>query len=362
MGIFARKSPIIGLEIGEQNMVLAEIKRSGNTYEIMKFGIVPTPQGIMEGKMIVNEQGVIETLKKLAQNAKVGSYRVALAVPGENTFVRNLVVPVMPESELAEAVKIETEAQLPIPGKEVTVDFIKHNVIIDGNSKKQEILAVAVKNEVISRMVRIVEAAGFRPVIMDIEPMVLHRAVKMLNKSSIPEQGGLCLVNVGAGSTNISVFEQDQLYFNRTLGFGYFKLSMSLVNQFNIPLETAEDEIAATDFEAVINRNEESVPNSRSQALILRVEGLASEIRRSVEYYISQHHGRQVSKVIITGMGSKLKGMAPYMQNILELPVEIFNPAENLQISSEAKNMEMDIVNTGVALTQLVGLALSEAK
>lgn len=77
---------------------------------------------------------------------------------GENVIVRNLSVPAMPDRELAEAIRIEAEAQLPIPGKDVTIDFIKCGLTSDGTVKKQEILAVAVRNDIIKRMTRIAAA------------------------------------------------------------------------------------------------------------------------------------------------------------------------------------------------------------
>lgn len=359
MGWFFRKKSCFGLDIKDQKICMLDINKSGSRYEIRNFGETSVPQGYIEGNTVINEDGVAEILRQLASGIGAESSKIALAVSGDNVIARNLLIPVMPDAELAEAVRFETEAQIPLPGKDVTIDFAKYNVIDDGKVKKQEVLAVAVKNEVIDRMVRIVTASGLQPVIMDIEPLVLLRAIKILNPSGIPHDKSYAIVNIGSSSTNISVFRGDQMFFTRTLGFGIYKLSLSLAAYYNIPFEQAETAVKQAAISAETSETTHSGQQT-DELLIPKINGLITEVRRSMEYYQSQNSGREVSHIFITGMGASITGLADYMNINLEFGVSVFNPLEFLQISGKLKKNE--IREKGPALSQVIGLALSEGK
>ena len=363
MGLFSKTVSCIGLDIGEHRMKLVEAQKAGTGYEITGYGVVPTPPGLMEGSMIIDEQGIIATLGKLVGKVQLNTPRVALAVSGENVIVRNLSVPAMPDRELAEAIRIEAEAQLPIPGKDVTIDFIKCGLTSDGTVKKQEILAVAVRNDIIKRMTRIAAAVGLEPVIIDVEPLVLQRALKILNPGIVPVDGSYAIVNIGKGSSSIAVFENDRLSFTRTLGFGGDKLSMALVNHYNMPLEEAEGTKKLIDFSGDSDQHGLTVLLYQKAEILLPVIGeLVKELGRSLDYYLAQHRGQRFSKIFITGGSAQLKGLDTYMANELDLPVAVFNPTRHMQLSGKVQYLEKEIQEAGTALTQVAGLALSEVE
>ncbi len=363
MGLFSKTVSCIGLDIGEHRMKLVEAQKAGSGYEITGYGVVPTPPGLMEGSMMIDEPGVIATLSKLVGKVQLGTNRVALAVSGENVIVRNLSVPVMPDRELAEAVRIEAEAQLPIPGKDVTIDFIKCGITSDGSSRRQEVLTVAVRNDIIKRMTRIAAGAGLEPVVVDVEPLVLQRALKTLNPALVPADGSYVIVNIGKSSSNIAVFENDRLSFTRTLGFGGDKLSMALVNHYNMPLEEAEGTKKLIDFSGDSDQHGLTVLLYQKAEILLPVIGeLVKEIGRSLDYYLAQHRGQRFSKIFITGGSAQLKGLDAYMTDELDLPVTAFDPVRHMQLSGKVQYLEKEIQEAGTALTQVVGLALSEVE
>jgi len=361
MGLFSKKTSCLGLDIGEHGMKMLEIRSAGGGYEVAGFAVAPAPHGLMEGSTIIDEQRVVSTLQSLRDKIHLQSQKAALVVPGDNVIVRNLILPVMPDEELSEAVRFEAEAQLPIPGKDVTIDFIKGNSITDGGVKKQEVMAVAVRNEIIKRLVRIAEAVGLEPVVMDIEPLALQRAVKILNPAIIPHAGNYAIVNIGSSSTGISVFEKDMLTFTRTLGYGGNKLTMSLANHYKIPIEEAEGTKKLIDLSGESDRHGLSVLLCQKAEILLPLIGeLVTEIGRSLEFYLAQHRGQSFARIFITGGGAQLKGMASYMNDRLDLPVSVFDPTEYLKLSGKVRYLEKEIQEAGSALSQVVGLALSE--
>lgn len=360
MGLFAKKVSCIGLDVGEHTIKVAKIQKTGAGYEITGFGVAPVPQGPEEG-VRTGKEHIAGILSRLIQEINAKSAKVAMAVCGDNIIVRILTVPVMPDNELAEAVRYEAQAQLPIPAQDVTIDFVKSDIINDAEGKKQEVMVVAVRNDIIQKLVGVAGAVGLEPAVIDIEPLAMFRAMKRLNPDILPGEGSYAIVDLGASCTNISVFEKNRLLFTRTSAVGGKKLNMCLVNHYDMSMEDAE----ATKKMIDLNGGSEVqgltvLLYQKTELLLPLISELVTEIGRSLEYYLAQHREQKISRIFLTGGGSQLKGLASFVEEELGIPVTVFNPTEYLQLSDKIRHREQEFRDAGAALTQAIGLALSE--
>ena len=71
------------------------------------------------------------------------------------------------------------------------------------------------------------------------------------------------------------------------------------------------------------------------------LDDLVAELRRSIDYYNGR--GGTVSRIVLCGGGSKLKGLSGYVQRSLDVKCEIYDPMRNLGFSS--KKVGIDYVN-----------------
>ena len=71
------------------------------------------------------------------------------------------------------------------------------------------------------------------------------------------------------------------------------------------------------------------------------LDDLVAELRRSIDYYNGR--GGTVSRIVLCGGGSKLKGLSGYIQRSLDIKTELYDPMRNLGFSS--KKVGMDYVN-----------------
>lgn len=71
------------------------------------------------------------------------------------------------------------------------------------------------------------------------------------------------------------------------------------------------------------------------------LDDLVAELRRSIDYYNGR--GGTVSRIVLCGGGSKLKGLSGYIQRSLDVKCEVYDPLRNLGFSS--KKVGMDYVN-----------------
>lgn len=71
------------------------------------------------------------------------------------------------------------------------------------------------------------------------------------------------------------------------------------------------------------------------------LEDLVGELQRSIDYYSGR--GGNVSRVVLCGGGSKLRGLSGYLSKSLNVPVELYDAFSGLGFS--AKKVGMDYVN-----------------
>src|SRR5688500_7965928 len=102
---------------------MVELAQNGNKYELVNFAVTSTPKGAMDGEFIRDGQSLADAIQQMAGNSQGEMPPVATSIAGQSVFIRHLALPQMPEAELAEAVKYEAEAHLPIPRKEAIMDF-----------------------------------------------------------------------------------------------------------------------------------------------------------------------------------------------------------------------------------------------
>lgn len=299
MGLFSSKVSCIGLDIGEHSIKIVALRENTGGYEITRFLNIPA----------LHQEA---TTALMEVNSEIAAKRVhvAVAVSGENVIVRHLTLPVMPAGELAEAVRFEAEALLPVQAKDAAIDYLKYGVVSDGSVRKQEVLVVAVRNEAIRKLQSAGATLGMEPDTVDIEPLVLQRAIRKLNPDVVPGRSNYAIVNIGFASTNISIFRGDYLYFTRTVFSEEDKLDM--------------------------------------------------EIERSLAYYLAEHRGQDVALVLVTGEGARLEGLRTRMSSRINIPLTVFDPTEYLHINPKIEHTTEEIRAAGTALTQVVGLALSE--
>ena len=85
---------------------------------------------------------------------------------------------------------------------------------------------------------------------------------------------------------------------------------------------------------------------------------LALEIRRSLAYYTSKYRGESVTKIVLTGGGSLLRGVGRFFEDDLGIPVAFSNPMQNIPYigDGDIENLSKLVPFMGVA----VGLALRQ--
>src|SRR5207249_4858861 len=108
----------------------------------------------------------------------------------------------------------------------------------DGES--MDVLLAVAQEDLINSHVAALQAAGLQPVAIDIEPLATSRALLELANGDAALTGTVALVDLGANTTDISIFRNGLIGFTRSTPLAGNALSRAISEQVGQPLDQAE--------------------------------------------------------------------------------------------------------------------------
>ena len=81
------------------------------------------------------------------------------------------------------------------------------------------------------------------------------------------------------------------------------------------------------------------------KAIISTIDGLISEVVKSIKFFTTRYTGVNIEKIIVSGSASVLPNFPIYLANKTGLNVEIGNAWRNVSIPSSRQNDLMAVAN-----------------
>jgi type IV pilus assembly protein PilM len=362
---------MVGVDIGTSRIKLVELAKRGESVELVRMAVELTPPDTIRDGVVVDPELVAEVLANGLKSGHIKGRQVVAAIAGQGVVVRHVRFPRMPEAELREALKWEGEKYIPFPLDEAVVDF----EIMDGpegaESQEMEVMLVAAQRRIVDSHVRALELAGLKPIAIDVQPFTVLRALTYHpGDSAMGRANGsaaTAYLDIGAGTTDIVIAEGQRLRFTRIIPSGGNSFTRAIAERLNIGFEEAE---RIKIHEAELWEEGPEPPEGTSErarmiheAVLEVAQDIATDVRRSLDYHDLQLQGRfenaGVTKVIMTGGGSALRGFGKFLESELGLPTTTGDPLSELAVSPRLPGQE-DILRLGPMLAVGIGLALRE--
>jgi type IV pilus assembly protein PilM len=105
-----------------------------------------------------------------------------------------------------------------------------------------EVLIAASRKEKVEDRVAVAEAAGLKPLVMDVESYAAQAAFELV-ESQFPGGGKnqtIALVDIGANVMNVTILRNDQPVYAREQAFGGSQLTQDIMRQYGMSQEEAE--------------------------------------------------------------------------------------------------------------------------
>jgi type IV pilus assembly protein PilM len=163
------------------------------------------------------------------------------------------------------------------------------------------------------------------------------------------------LVDIGARTTNVLFIEPGRI-FSRSLPLGSSAITAAVAKEFGESFAAAETRKNRDGFVALGGAAEPADPDIGRLSKIVRstMTRLHAELMRSITHYRAQQQGDRPARIFLCGGGAGTPNMREFFQEKFELPVEFFNPLQNVSVSESAP----EVARSAHLLGELVGLAL----
>lgn len=341
------KKSLVGLDIGSSSVKAVELQGKAGSLSLLSLGLSPLQQDTVVDGQIMELNDVSNVIAEVFQSQQIKTDRVAAGVSGSSVIVKNIIVPQMTREELEESIDWHAEEHIPFDISDVSLDY----QVVGSGPDSLHVLMAACKRDFVANLKQAIQLAGKQPAIIDVDAFALQNCYEINYQP--PADLVVALLNIGASTMNINIVKGARSVFTRDVSVGGNQYTSLLQKELGMTYEQAE-----------ITKRGGSTP-APDEAM--GIEGvletvsdmLALEISKTFDFYraTAEDNDAAVQRILISGGGSKLKGLPEFLSNRFEMPVELLDPFR--RISVDARRFDPDYMREVVPeMAVAVGLAL----
>jgi type IV pilus assembly protein PilM len=294
----------------------------------------------------MDSASIVESIRSLVEGLRIKTKKVAVSISGHSVYIKTINVPTMSEVQLEESIKWEAEQQIPFDIEDVNLDF----QILDEQVSPDQmpVLLVAAKKDMINDYTAVIEEAGLQPTIVDVDVFAIENAFNLNFES--PEEEVVALVNIGASVMNINILKRGTSAFTRDISIGGRQITEEIQKRLKMTYEEAES--------LKVKERDAGAQNLEVEKIIQgTAEQLATEVRRSLEFFAASSSGGEIKKIFLSGGCAKIQMLPGLIEERISMPVEVFNPFAKIDYNPEVFDPEY-IKQVAPLAAVGVGLAL----
>lgn len=332
---------ILGIDIGTSSVKLVEMVAEQGKPRLLTYAYAEVEDGAQTVSGVLPADKMGEVIKELVAQAGAQGTKVVASLPSAQVFhaVVSVPTPKQPE-ELRALVEAQVTKLLPTPLSEVALDAVAIGELArEGQTSFTRVLTTAVPKTMIAQYENIFSTTGLQLISLETEVAALSRALIG------PEQGVVMVVDMGGERTTVSVCEDSVPILVRGIKSGGLAVTQAFSRALNVPSLDAEN--MKRDLAVAAN-------GALPPALLEAVKSIVHELRYTKQLYTDQR-SLPVQKILLSGGGSLLPGLAAYLSNELNVNTYVADPWARVAAPQEARGL---LEAVGARLAVAVGLAM----
>lgn len=345
-----RNKTAVGLDVGANSIKLVKLDRLKDGYAVSAMGMRELPPEAIVADEIKDREAVIFNIQSLIDEIDPKIKDVVVSISGYGVITDKFTIDKKTGSEAEQAILFEAEQRSPFDVEDVTMHH--HIIRVDEETKKQEILLVAARNEFLNSFIELINDAGLQPAVVDVDAFAALNAY-LFNYDVDPERTTV-LVNIGYDVTNVLYLHQGYYHSTRDISAGTREIYNAIQKEFRLNAELAN--------KAIKGEMKESIDQDMLKATIVSAtEELISGMELAFSYFKSQAGVDRIDWMVLCGGGALVPFLPEFLQSKLSIPLEILNPLRNIDFDPEMFQY-LEPEKIAPLLTVPVGLAMRKAR
>jgi type IV pilus assembly protein PilM len=327
-------APILGLDISSSSVKLVELSRNkAGQIVLERCAIEPLEAGWITDGNVDKFDEVAEAVRRLVKKSGTRTKNVAMALPASSVITKKIVLPGgLSDAELEIQVESEANQYIPFSLEEVSLDFC----VVGPNANAPtdvDVLIAASRKEKVQDRQGLAEAAGLKPVVLDVESNASRLATERLIEN-LPAKGLdtlVALFEVGAFTTSMQAIKNGDVLYDRDQAFGGAQLTQLIVRQYGFSNDEAETK-----------KRSGELPDDYAVAVLKPfVESLAQEIGRALQFFFTSTPHNKVDYIMLAGGSASLPGLTEAVMRQTSFSCNLVNPFEGMEIGANVREKKM---------------------
>lgn len=323
-----REELALGLDIGSHAVKICEMAATGNGYRLKSLGSALLPPDSLEDGALVAPEEVAKVIAALIANLKTKTKKVALSVSGYSVIVKKINLEVMSAEELDKHIHEEAEQYIPFDIDDVYLDCQDLHTNTEEEART-DVMLVAAKKEVVDGYLEMLQSIGLKPVVVDVDAFALENAFE----TGFGQDENVALVDIGASKMNLNLLAGGSSALARDVVLGGRQLTEQIAKALNLSFDEAEE----------LKLGRTAAPDPETEETIARLvretcTQCSAEIKRALDFYQTNHPDDPIQRLVISGGGAKLAGLADFLGRETGLQAEIFNPFARAEVDESVIN------------------------
>lgn len=403
----------LGVDLGTNAVKIVELTYDKKGIRATRVGL---GEVTLEATASVEEQRstIVSTFKDVLKKNKFTSREAVFAIPGQKVFIRRFPLPASSPERLNRIVAYEARQQIPF---DIDKTDLQWQFFDMPGTDEVEVLLVAVRLDEIKSYMALVNKCGIKAVAVAVTSLALFNAQTFFDspaqaildrisgtsgkakdpakkkkagfglsfgkKKTAPEpeeetvteatdgenpEGEMMFdevkgfVNIGAGAMDLIIAAQNPktayMKFPRSVPVGGNDVTKAIMKACSVSSFLDAERIKKHQthlMTANFDPEEGDINEDACMAATKSTDKIVAELRKSLDFFISQPDGMAVDSLILSGGQANLAGMADYLEERLSVPVEVRTGSpENFPFQwPQEVSMTDYVVATGLALQGL---------
>jgi len=333
----------IGLDIGCDSIKMLQVEVSGSTLSVVAAARETVPLQARENAELRLPM-IVDLVRQMLRHGGFAGKRVVTALPRESLHIKNLRMPLIPQHELAAAVKFEARNIYPFDTDNAAVQILPAGEVRQGIDVRQEVIVLAARHEDINTFLEQMHRCGVGVESLDIEASALYRSQERFIRRREDEQDVNVMVDVGYRRTQVVIGRGRDISFMKTIELGSHHFHEAVSKKLGITIDEARAlrrrliEAAPGPGMSLEAVRKDSVRQAVFDATRSTMEQLGREISLCLRYYSVTFRGQRPGKLKLFGGEAADPVLLGVLNAALGVPVEAARPLYSIDTS----RMELD--------------------
>ena len=368
-GLFANKAWPIGMDIGTESVRLLQLAPTGDLIQAVACGRWWFPESVGDDPK-ARRDAMIEPVRKMLKGRRFRGRQVITALSCDQIEIKNVRLPMMPDSQIRQAVEAEAADRFDFPVQGNQLNFLRSGTVRSGNEVRNEVVMLAARDEIIQDHIAMLEEMGLYPDHIEAEPVALFRNQLRYLRRQADEEAVSVVIDIGVRGTCVVVARGREPVFVKFIDIGGRRMTEAVARQLNLNYHDARQmrlraakirsrggDRRGDDHNDTPDRS--SVDWTIRDAIRSEVESLSREIALCLRYCSVTFRGLRPEGVMLMGGQACDPLCVDMIAEQLNMDCSVCQPLRNVESSAADFGEDRRSLMTDWALC--TGLALYHA-